>query len=125
MRIKALILLVPFVVFITETFSVIPVMAETCVVVKVKPSTCCMKQQNKAQRQCPAKKKCDKNKGGMDCEGNPGCTACPVCYLFILQPQYEWQPAVFTTGKNYSSLTTVSISFYSNSVWKPPNGLVA
>jgi len=121
MRTKALILLIPFVVFLTETASFTPVMAESCAAVTAKQSSCCIKEIQE-EEQCPVKRSCSKEYPAKDCEDDPGCTTCPVCYTFIFQSQFEWQPIVFTFTKNYSLLTTGHTSSYTVDVWKPPNG---
>ena len=122
MRTKALILLIPFVVFLAETASYIPAMAESCVIVSAEESSCCIMQEEADEEQCPSKKSESKDEPGKSCEDNPDCSTCPVCYTFIFQPQFEWQPSVFTITNNYSLLTTGNTSSYTTDVWKPPNG---
>jgi hypothetical protein len=131
MRTQALILLIPFLVFLMETASFIPGMEEACAIVvpeKVscskpeepsscgakKAMSCCSKPQKEEERQ-------DKEEDN-PCDSSPDCTSCPVCYNFIFQAQYEWQPKGFVFKKGYSSLTTDYIFAYTSSVWKPPNG---
>ncbi|MEO6252585.1 MAG: hypothetical protein ABIO79_04735 [Ferruginibacter sp.] len=122
MRTRALILLIPFVVFLTETASFTPAMEESCEVVAAEQSSCCMKQEIQEEEACPAKRSGNKEDTGKGCADNSDCTTCPVCYTFIVQSQLEWEPTVFTFKKNYSLLTTGHTSSYTTDVWKPPNG---
>ncbi|MEO6540867.1 MAG: hypothetical protein ABIN74_07765 [Ferruginibacter sp.] len=119
MRTRALILLIPFVVFLTETASFIPAMEESCAMVAVEQSSCCMKE-------IPADGPCEdagnKESPCKPCEDNPDCSTCPVCYIFIFQPQFEWHAKAFVFKKNYNLLTASYISSYTTDVWKPPNG---
>ena len=136
MRTPALILLFPFAVFLTETAGFNPAVKGACAVVpaekryiaknsppgnchKKKEKNCCTKM--KKQDECNNKKGDGKN--GNRCENKPDCNTCPVCYTFIVQPQYEWSAHRFVSPKNYGLLTTSYISVYTTNVWKPPNGL--
>jgi hypothetical protein len=121
MRTRALILLIPFVVFLTETASFIPAMKESCAMVAVEKSSCCMKKMT-AKAGCRNKNSGSKESPAKPCADNPDCTTCPVCYIFIFQPQYEWQAKAFAYKKNYSLLTESYISSYTADMWKPPNG---
>jgi hypothetical protein len=122
MRIKALILLMPFIVFLAETASFTKAMEESCAAAAVEKSSCCMKQEKAEKEPCSAKKTGSKKVPGKGCEDNTDCTSCPVCYTFIVQSQFEWVPTVFSLKKNYSLLTAGHISSYTTDVWKPPNG---
>lgn len=122
MRTKALILFFPFAVFLTETASFIPAMKDACTIVTAKKSSCTkMEKQNKCHKQ---KKAENKDTPGKNCENNPDCSTCPVCYTFIFQPQYEWAAGHFILKKGYSLFNTDLISFYFPDAWKPPNVFV-
>ncbi|MEO7307944.1 MAG: hypothetical protein ABIR78_15180 [Ferruginibacter sp.] len=121
MRTRALILLIPFVVFLTETASFIPAMEESCAMIAAEQSSCCMKEMNN-EGQCGDKKTGNKENSENTCGDNADCTTCPVCYTFIFQPQYEWHAKAFVHKKTYSLLTANYISNYTTDAWKPPNG---
>lgn len=139
MKTQALLLLIPFSVFLTETVSFIPAMQESCAIVAVKKNSC---TQTKEQGQCHKKpwryscskmtkhKDCSDKKGnnkkpcGKKCTDNPDCSTCPVCYSFIFQPQYQWQAQPFIFKNHYSLPVTGNTSSYTPDVWKPPNGFL-
>ncbi|HMK05560.1 MAG TPA: hypothetical protein VK489_15270 [Ferruginibacter sp.] len=116
MRTAALILFFPFTVFMTETASFIPAMADQCALVATEESSCCMKTDDQAS--------CTKDTEEMpeDCTDNPDCSTCPVCYTFTFQPRYEWSAPPLLIKKDYSLGTTGYSSSYTANVWKPPNG---
>jgi hypothetical protein len=137
MRTQALILLIPFSVFLTETASYIPAMNDACTIVAAEKSACsttkkqdhCSGKKEKSsctktkkQDECAGKKGNNKKSPDNKCKDNADCTTCPVCYTFIFQSQYEWQVKEFVSGKNYSLLTPSYIYSYTADVWKPPNG---
>jgi hypothetical protein len=110
------------VVFLTETASFTPAMVESCEIKAAEKGSCCMMQEMQEDEQAPVKKCGNKETPAKSCEDDADCTTCPVCYMFIFQPQFEWQPTIFTFTKNYSLLTTGDISSFTIDVWKPPNG---
>lgn len=133
MRTKAVILFFPFAVFLFETASFVPVLVEKCTKAASKKSSCtkpepqdaCSKKN--AKPSCKPEKKQDygnKDDDSKNCENNPDCRTCPVCYTFIFQSLYEWPARSFRPGKDYALMNTGCISFYISSVWKPPNGLL-
>jgi hypothetical protein len=107
-------------------------MEEECAIVTSKKVSC---SKPKEPSTCEAKKKTSccsepqkeevpgEDNSQAPCDSSPDCTSCPVCYNFIFQPQYEWQPKGFVFKNDYSSLSTDYISSYTNNVWKPPNGM--
>jgi hypothetical protein len=125
MRIQALILLIPFSVFLIETASFLPAMEDACTIVSAEENSCCMMNGGQDEEQCSGKTEENKETGNKDCTDNPDCTSCPVCYTFIFQPQYEWYAQQFLFTKHYRLVTASYSSSYTVNVWKPPNPLRA
>jgi hypothetical protein len=120
MKAKAIILLLPFVLFITETISFLLQANSAC-----KKMTC-MKM--KTAMKCPHQKdNCKKNTGKSDpansgnCSNNSECSLCPVCSIFVFQPQFELQVKYDLLQCRYPSLHKDYVSSYTSEVWKPPN----
>ena len=112
MKIRALILIFPFAVFLTETASFPLQIGSRCKQIS------CMKTMS--EMNCPHKKgKCEKPVG--KCNNSSGCSICPVCGIFVFQPQYSWSLNKDIPKKNYQLLNTVYISSYTSDIWKPPN----
>lgn len=120
MKAKAIILLLPLALFITETIS-FPLQAN---------STCkkmtCMKMM--AQTKCSHQKdNCSKSTGNSrpgnsgNCSNNSECSLCPVCSTFVLQAQYELSLQYELLQCRYPSLHNDYVSSYTSEVWKPPN----
>lgn len=139
MRTKALILFFPFAVFLAETASFIPAMQDKCAIVAAEKSACakekkqdaCTRKKEKStctnteqQDKCSTKKEQNKIPVDNNCDDNPDCSTCPVCYTFIFQHQYEWPAQQFVCKKNYSLINAGYLSAYTTDVWKPPNGFL-
>ncbi len=112
MKLKALILLFPFAVFLTETY-VFPLEVKSeC------SKMSCMKMKKMMEPKCHDKK--DSQKPAGKCNNIPECSLCPVCFVFTLQPQYELSLKYFLLKKNYPLINTGYMSCYIPPVWKPP-----
>ena len=137
MKTSALILLIPCVIFLTETATFTDVMKENCGMVSENngpcgktpdPTPCSGKKDNSS---CSKAKKTnannsnpkEKTKENPDnkCKEGPNCNTCPFCYTFLLQPQYEVKEQEFPVVQNHEIDNTEYLSSYTNSVWKPPN----
>jgi hypothetical protein len=112
MKIRALILLFPFAVYLTETVVFPAEVNKTC------KKMSCVKM-NKPMK-CHGKKSNNQKSSGK-CDTNPDCTLCPVCFTFTFHPQYEWSAKSFPFEKNYRQVSAGYISAYLPPVWKPPN----
>jgi hypothetical protein len=112
MKFDALILLFPFTIFLIETSS-FPLEVKT-----ICSETQCMRQAN-MELNCNGEKDQDQKSPGK-CN-TPDCSVCPVCFLFIFQPQYEWSINYFSFKTNYNSVNSRYVSSYIASIWKPPN----
>src|SRR5574338_509897 len=118
MKSKAIILLLPFVLFISETIS-FPLHAnDSC-----KKMTC---KKMMAHLQCPHQKdNCKKFPGKTEprnsdaCNNGSECSLCPVCSIFVFQAQYELQLKYDFLQSRYPSLHKDFISSYTSKVWKP------
>ena len=137
MKISALILLIPCVIFLTETATFTEVLKKNCGMVSENNGTCgkttgptpcsgkkdnssCSKaKKNNATNSNPK----DKAKGTADnkCKEGPNCTTCPICYTFLLESQYEVKEQEFPVVQTLEIDNTEYLSSYTNSVWKPPN----
>jgi hypothetical protein len=119
MKIRALILLFPFTVFLAETVSFTSLVNNLC---KNENVTCkkmpCMKM--KKESPCQSKKKHDQKPSGK-CN-NTDCTICPICFTFTFLSQYELPVKDFRYKKNYRLINDGYVSSYIPPVWKPPNG---
>jgi hypothetical protein len=113
MKVRALILLFPFVLFLGETVS-FPLEANSSCWKKMS----CMKMMKPAK--CPGNKAHNQKPSGK-CNNSPDCSICPVCSTFTFQPQYEWLPKYSPFKKNYRLVNTGYLSSYVSPVWKPPN----
>jgi hypothetical protein len=122
MRKQAIILILPFAIFLTETVSFVPALQEACAATAVKESSCCMIPPETSENECSSNKANDNEEPGSGCTDNPDCTTCPVCYTFIFQPRYELTTQQFVFKRHYALLETDYSSSYTSSVWKPPNG---
>ncbi|MFI5185651.1 MAG: hypothetical protein ACHQF0_02940 [Chitinophagales bacterium] len=112
MRVKALILLIPFTVFLTETVS-FPMQINT----RCKTMSCMKMMGN---MNCPHKKgDCEKPAG--KCNNSSACSICPVCSIFVLQSQYSLSAYKDFLKKKYQLLNAGHVSYFSSDIWKPPN----
>ena len=112
MRTKALILIFPFAVFLTETVSFPMQINSRC------KQMSCMKTMS--EMNCPHKKgNCEKPAG--KCNNSSACSICPVCCIFVFQPQYSWSLHKGIPKKKYHLANTGYISSYASDIWKPPN----
>lgn len=110
MRLRALILFIPFVVFLTETVS-FPLHINTrC------KTVVCMKM---SAMNCPQKKEPGKSPG--KCNDSAPCSICPVCSIFVFQFQYTLSIHNNPQPRNYQLLDAERISSYASEIWKPPN----
>lgn len=122
MRKPALILVLPFAIFLTETVSFVPVLQDGCTITMATASSCCTSPATEQEEDICSQETGNKEIPADDCTQKPDCTTCPVCYTFIFQPLYEWSPQNFVFKNYYAVLTASYSSFYISSVWKPPNG---
>jgi hypothetical protein len=105
-------LIFPLAVFLTETVSFPLQISSRC------KQMSCMKTTR--EMNCPHKRgKCEKPSG----KGNnsSACSICPVCCIFVFQPQYSWSLDKGIPKKNYQLLNPGYISSYASDIWKPPN----
>ena len=112
MRVKALILIFPFAVFLTETVS-FPLQISS----KCKQMSCI---KTMSEMNCPHQKDNCKKPAGK-CNNSSACSICPVCCIFVFQPQYSLSLNKDIPKKNYQLLNTGCISSYASDIWKPPN----
>ncbi len=122
MRKQALILILPFAIFLTETVSFIPALQDAWTVAMVKERSCCMLPAETNEKECSSKEDNNNEDPAKGCAENPDCTTCPVCYTFIFQPRYEWTAQQFVFKKHYALFKADYNSAYTSNVWKPPNG---
>ncbi len=120
MKANAIILLLPLALFIIETIS-FPLHANSL----CKKMTC-MKMSTAMK--CPHQKDNSKKDTGKsdpadsgNCSNNTECSLCPVCSIFVFQPQYELQLKYELLQCRYPSLHKDYVSSYTSEVWKPPN----
>ena len=112
MRARALILIFPFAVFLTETVT-FPMQINT----RCKQMSCI---KTIGEMNCPRKKgNCEKPAG--KCDNSSACSICPVCSIFVFQPQYSLSVLKDFTKKNYQLLNAGYIFSYTSDIWKPPN----
>lgn len=111
MKATALILLFAMTVFLTETIVVVPVMRSVPVV--------CSSEITAAE-ECCEKSDGEKAENG-DCNDNACCRSCPVCYVFISQPLYEWQAKWCKPKRNYADMNEADSCSFTAFIWKPPN----
>src|ERR1051326_8425930 len=114
MKFRAAILFFPIVAFFVETASFPSTIKNTC------GKTRCSKQAIMGMR-CHRKDAQDRKLPGK-CN-TPDCSVCPVCAMFVFQPQYEWTSTYLVFAIKYRLTNSVCVSCYIPSVWKPPNGL--
>ncbi len=115
MKAKAIILLLPFALFIIETIS-FPLQANGA----CKKMTC-MKMMGHIK--CPHQKDdCKKSKENSgNCSNSSECSLCPVCSIFVFQPNYELPLTSELFQLRFPSLYANYVSSYISDVWKPPN----
>ena len=114
MRTRALILFFPFALFIAETVS-FPTHANT----DCKKMTCSKMMK---QMSCSHKKD-NSEKPSNKCNNTAACSICPVCSIFVFQPQHTWFIKYTLLKNNYPLSNGGSLSSYISKVWKPPNKL--
>ena len=112
MRTKAFILLFPLSVFLTETITFPTQINARC------KQMSCVRMMDKVN--CPHKKGCHKPAG--KCDNSALCSICPVCSIFVFQPQYSWSLHKDVLKRAYQLPDAGYIFSYSSDIWKPPNG---
>jgi hypothetical protein len=113
MKIKALILFLPFAAFLIEAASFPLEIKSTC------SKMHCMKKAT-MKTNCRSKKEHDQKSPGK-CNNTTDCSVCPLCSTFTFQPQYELSEKYFSLKKNYRLMNAGHVSSYIPPVWKPPN----
>jgi len=117
MKLRVLILVFPFAVFLSET-AILPLEANPA-----NSKISCTKMKETMEMKCHSKKDCNKKPSGK-CNNTSGCYICPVCSIFTFLPQYEWSVKCFSFKKNYRLINTGNVSSYITPVWKPPNSYI-
>ena len=112
MKIQAIILLIPFSVFLTETISLPKEINNSC-----KKNTC---MKITKEKKCCGKKD-NQEKPSRNCNTNPECTVCPICFVFTFQSPFEVQQQYVLYKNVYKSFNAGFVSSYIPPVWKPPN----
>ena len=129
MKTPAIILLVSFALFLTETASFPPNLVELCKKASCTKTKCEVKKKKGGMKEtkcgmketkCSGKKDTDKKTSG-DCKEKPNCTYCPVCSVFTFPPQYELSLTYLFFTKKYPLINCGHTAAYIPPVWKPPN----